>query len=266
MFKTVLTYVGGSADSAGPLQVAAEFATAQGADLIGLAGREPFVPTSDYITAEAMQMIADQEEEDLLLARTLFDEATIDLGKRAHWKVARERPNLSLARYAAGADLIVTGVSRKGHPCSVDCSSLVMEAGLPLLVAPPGVSKVAVGNILLAWRNTAEARRAITVSLPLLKQAETVTLVEIAARDDVDFAREAVHAALHRLEAHGVHAQADVDVGHDAAGMLMDKARHLGAGLIVSGAYGHSRMREWVLGGVTADLMAYSTLPLLFVH
>lgn len=266
MFKTVLTYVGGSAESAGSLRAAAAFATGQGSDLIGLAGREPFVPTSDFITAEAMQMIADQEEEDLLLARTLFDEVTIELGSRAHWKVARERPNQSLARFAAGADLVVTGVSRKGHHCPVDCSSLVMEAGLPVLVTPPGVDKVGLGNILVAWRNTAEARRAITVSLPLLKQAETVTLVEIAARDDVDFAREAVHAVQHRLEAHGVHAQADVDVGQDAAGMLLDKARHFGAGLIVSGAYGHSRMREWVLGGVTADLMAYSHLPLLFVH
>jgi nucleotide-binding universal stress UspA family protein len=266
MFKTVLTYVGSSSDDAAVMDAAVAFAKAQDAELIGLAGHEPFVPTSEYISAEAMQMIADQEEAGLQVARTLFDEATIGLGNRAHWRIVRERPNLSLTRAAAGADVIVTGVARKDHYCPIDCSSLVMEAGLPVLVTPPGVTKVGLGNIVVAWRNTAEARRAISVSLPLLKRAEKVTLVEVAARDDVVVARDVVHAVLRRLAAHGVRAQADVDVSHDAVGMLLEKARGSGAELVVLGAYGHSRTREWVLGGVTADLMACSPLPMFFVH
>ena len=266
MFKTVLTYAGSSSDDAAVMHSAVAFAKAQGSDVIGVAGHEPFVPTTEYITAEAMQMIANQEEADLQAARAAFDQATAGLGDHAHWKVARERPNLSLTRAAAGADVIVSGVARKGHHCPIDCSSLVMEAGLPVLVTPPGVSKVGLGNVVVAWRNTAEARRAVSVSLPLLKQAKTVTLVEVAARDDVVAARDVVNAVLRRLEAHGVHAQADVDVSHDAVGMLLEKARGSGAELIVLGAYGHSRMREWVLGGVTADLMACSPLPLFFVH
>jgi nucleotide-binding universal stress UspA family protein len=266
MFKTVLTYAGSSPDDAAVMHAAAAFAKAQGADLIGVAGHEPFVPTGEYISAEAMQMIADQEDADLQAARTAFDQAAIGLGDRAQWKVVRERPNVSLTRAAAGADIIVTGISRKGHHCAVDGSSLVMEAGLPVLVTPPGVWNVGLGNVVVAWRNTAEARSAISISLPLLKQAQKVTLIEVAARDDVVVARDVVQAVLRRLEAHGVRAQADVDVSHDAVGMLLEKAHGSGAELVVLGAYGHSRMREWVLGGVTADLMACSPLPLFLVH
>jgi nucleotide-binding universal stress UspA family protein len=112
-------------------------------------------------------------------------------------------------------------------------------------------------SILVAWKDTPEARRAIVDALPMLCKAKDVTVVEIVA-DEIDrpAATLGVKDVVAWLSHHGVLATEQVpgECGH-AAAQLERIASEVGAGLIVAGAYGHSRFREWILGGVTRGLV-----------
>ena len=110
--------------------------------------------------------------------------------------------------------------------------------------------------MLIGWKDSREARGAITNSLPFLKKAAHVTIAEIAQRNDLDAAGERLADVVRWLGRHGVTAEpvAKLSTGQDSH-ELHALALEQKAGLIVAGAYGHSRVREWVLGGVTRDLL-----------
>jgi len=112
-------------------------------------------------------------------------------------------------------------------------------------------------SILVAWKDTPEARRAIVDALPMLRKAKDVTVVEIV-EDDVDrpAAMSGVNDVVTWLSHHGVLAAEQVPSERGHAGAQLERiASEVGAGLIVAGAYGHLRFREWILGGVTKRLV-----------
>jgi nucleotide-binding universal stress UspA family protein len=122
----------------------------------------------------------------------------------------------------------------------------------------------------VAWKDTPEARRAVADSLPLLRKARDITVVAIPEQDDD---RSAVLAGVTDVVAwlarHGVTATAQVSEAsrNDTAADHLDKvAADVGAGLIVAGAYGHSRFRELILGGVTQHLVSQSARCVLLSH
>jgi nucleotide-binding universal stress UspA family protein len=122
----------------------------------------------------------------------------------------------------------------------------------------------------VAWKDTPEARRALADALPMLRKAGDVTIVEIPEGDDD---RSAVMAGVTDVAAwlarHGVTAAARVSDGarnETAAAQLEKVAGDVGAGLIVAGAYGHSRFRELILGGVTQYLVTQSARCVLLSH
>jgi nucleotide-binding universal stress UspA family protein len=133
----------------------------------------------------------------------------------------------------------------------------VMQAGRPVLVVPDGCNWPDLRRVMIAWKDTAEARRAVSDALPLLRQSTEVTVVEIV-EDEVDRA-----PALSRvkdvgawLSRHGVVASELVPAEKsNAAEQIEQIASGVRAGLVVAGAYGHSRLREWVFGGVTRRLL-----------
>ncbi len=138
-----------------------------------------------------------------------------------------------------------------------------MQAGRPLLVVPEAARWLDLRSVLVAWKDTPEARRAIVDSLPLLRKAEDVTIAEIVEDGG---SRE---AAMNRtsdvvswLSHHGITANALVSEESSTAdgAVALDRiASSVGAGVVVAGGYGHSRLREWVLGGVTQHLASEST-------
>jgi nucleotide-binding universal stress UspA family protein len=145
-----------------------------------------------------------------------------------------------------------------------------MQAGRPLLVVPDKVNWLDLRSVLVAWKDTPEARRAVADALPMLRKARDVTIVEIPERDDD---RSAVMAGVTDVAAwlarHGVTASARVSEAvrnATAAAQLEQVAGDLGAGLIVAGAYGHSRFRELILGGVTEYLVTQSARSVLLSH
>jgi nucleotide-binding universal stress UspA family protein len=147
-------------------------------------------------------------------------------------------------------------------------ADLVMQAGRPLFVSPDKVSWVDLRSVLVAWKDTPEARRAVADSLPMLRKAKDVTVVEIVEGDDSGSAAlSRVRDVVAWLSRHGVAASELVpETSGDAIARLDEIAANVGAGVVVAGAYGHSRFRELILGGMTQHLIAQSTRCVLLSH
>jgi nucleotide-binding universal stress UspA family protein len=164
-----------------------------------------------------------------------------------------------IAREARSADLVITGVGSGGILDAsrlMNIGDLVMQVGRPVLVVPAAANKLKLEQVVVGWKDTRETQRAAFDALPLLKTATRVTVVEISADEELAAARTHVEDVVGWLKWHGVVAEchASPSIGDDA-NLLNAIAREQGADVIVAGAYGHSRMREWVLGGVTRDLL-----------
>ena len=164
-----------------------------------------------------------------------------------------------LAREARAADLMLTGVARGDafdSSRAVNTGELVLRVGRPVLVVPLAARELRLERVLVAWKDTRESRRAIVDALPLLQQARRVTLGTVAEEGDLAITRARLADVGRWLARHGVVAEqvAAPAIGDDADALWV-LAQDLGADLIVAGAYGHSRLREWVLGGVTKNLL-----------
>jgi nucleotide-binding universal stress UspA family protein len=139
----------------------------------------------------------------------------------------------------------------------VDPSDLVMQVGRPLLVVPESCKWLDLRSVLVAWKDTVEARRAVSDALPLLRKSTEVTVAEII-EEEVDrvAALSRVGDVVRWLSRHGVMAREQVpEQCGDAATQLERIASNVGAGVVIAGAYGHSRLSEWILGGVTRRLV-----------
>lgn len=183
-----------------------------------------------------------------------------ELTDGAHWEFARQ---------ALYADLMVLGQrdatdeASSGTPPDF-VPSLLIETGRPALVLPYAGPIVQIGrSVLVAWKPTREAARAISAALPWLVRADHVDVVYYGDAPDL------VLQALQRyLQTHGVAATmhcGGVEQG-DAGSALLSQAADLDADMLVMGCYGHSRPREWVLGGATRSVLQSMTLPVLMVH
>jgi len=182
-----------------------------------------------------------------------------------------ELPGLC-ASEARSADLFVAtgGWPREtGFDWSDLVETVVFEAGRAVYLAPPGrKAGRAIRNVLVAWRDTRESARAIAEALPFLRAADATRIVTVdPLREGEARAARAADVAAH-LDRHGAKVEiAALDRNGGAiAAVLLDEARRMDADLVVMGAYGHSRFREWILGGVTRDMIAKSDRPLLLAH
>lgn len=165
-----------------------------------------------------------------------------------------------VAREARSADLLMTGVDRHSSMFDTahhaDIGDLVMRVGRPVLIVPTSAHGTSLDRVLVGWKDTRETRRAIVDALPLLKKAAFVAVAEIAQESEMDSARARLAQVVEWLKRHGIVAEpiASVSGGEDA--VHLDRlAREQKADVIVAGAYGHNRLREWILGGVTRDLL-----------
>lgn len=140
----------------------------------------------------------------------------------------------------------------------------LFQCGRPVLVLPQESRALPCETVAVAWNGSREAVRAVTAGLPFLQAAKTVRVISIGEEEKA--------GASERLSAffagHGISPQFDkLTAGHGEVGeLLIRQAVDDGAGLVVMGAYGHSRLREFVLGGATRSVLHESTLPLLLAH
>lgn len=176
-----------------------------------------------------------------------------------------------VAEQMRAADILITspeeGTARFNGARQIKLADLVLKAGRPVLVVGPGVDKLDPRNVVVGWKDTREARRAAEDALPLLKLANRVTVVEIAAEEDLRRAQIRTGDVAAWLERHGISSAVRVvRAVYEDSTRIADLARECGAGLVVGGAYGHTRAREWMLGGVTRDLLLRPTGCSLVSH
>jgi len=220
-----------------------------------------------------LESIVEEQEERAGAARRRFEQAAAAAGVSSAFRHAQgpmfEALNVN-ARYADLLVLTQEGDGESGPMLGGFADYTVMDCGRPVLVvpfigAPPPVG----GTALVAWSGTREAARAVHDALPLLALAHRVQVVVIQP-EDTELSGVPLPGAdlCEHLARHGLDAEAKVIAGHDvdAGNLLLSHAVDVDANLVVMGAYGHSRLREMVLGGMTRHMLAHMTVPVLMSH
>ena len=258
--------------------IAAELAGRLSAHLTGLAlALEPLVPAyamaapipTDFVVAVGEQAIADAAA-----AAAAFETAARDADVRFEARTLISIAGEGFMR-AAGelrlSDLVVVGQDDPDRPepmRSPLIESILFEAAAPALVIPyAGVSRLKTARAIVAWDGSAPAARAMRAAMPLLQLADEVKVVTVTEQEKRSAAALGVDIGAH-LARHGLKVDVrrmDNSVGNIAA-CLLNYAADEGSDWMVMGAYGHSRMRELLLGGATRDILASMTLPVLMTH
>ncbi len=245
------------------LQIAGNLAQRFHAGVIGIAACQPLqiVYGDGFITGDLIEEDRNEMARELQKAEADFRSALEARAASIEWRSTVLLAALSdyLAREARGADLVITGVASGNvldAPRAANTSDLVMQVGRPVLIVPGSTDNVELNRVVVGWKDTRETRRAVYDALPVLKMATHVAVVEICDEEDLAPARMRLNDVVAWLGRHGVVAQlfALPSSGTDTA-QLYAIAEEQNADVIVAGAYGHSRLREWVLGGVTRDLL-----------
>jgi nucleotide-binding universal stress UspA family protein len=197
----------------------------------------------------------------------LQPEPSISQGVSADWieDTDRVEPHLMLrARYS---DLVVMG-----RPQTVDLMPynliewLLMDAGRPVLIAPDSNGASVTGTVVVGWKESPEAARAVAASMPLLRLARRVVLVGV--EEKVAAGSEPLEHLARQLAWHGISAETRyvADPGSHAADRLGAIAAEMHADMLVVGAYGHGPLRETIFGGVTRALIERADVPVFMMH
>ena len=273
---TVMVSLALDASNDARLEVAGQLTERFDAGVVGVAAAQ-FSPPLYFTTGQMAQDLIEQGQlsirERLAELEAQFRGAIKNRAKYIAWRSALDFPTRFVIQEARCADLVITGGLSPAFSDAFALASpkdLVMQTGRPLLIVPDGVNWLDLRSVLVAWKDATEARRAIADSLPLLRQAKTIVVAEIPdAESERSSAQARVGDVVAWLSRHGLNASARVPErrdGADTAQQLEDIAGDLGASLIVAGAYGHSRFRELVLGGMTQHLITQSTRCVLLSH
>ncbi|MEG3175790.1 universal stress protein [Sphingomonas sp. RB3P16] len=165
------------------------------------------------------------------------------------------------------ADLIVLNRRLNGFAMpelAEAASTLIVKAGKPILAVPQNLVRFDLTHALVAWDGSPPAAAALRAAVPLLRLAQTVTLLEVAA-EEITHPTEEGAAYLSRYDVHASVVRT-ARAGRPVAECILEQARHAAAGYIVMGGFGHLRLVEALLGGTTRTLLEHSPLPLFLAH
>lgn len=237
------------------------------------------IPTTDFpafmevpSAFEAIQKVRQYREQEAERAQVAFEEVTRRAGIHAEWRCVEGELTEKLGESARYADLLIVG---QHNPDEHDANQgladrLVLEVGRPCLVIPYIGARETLGKcVLVAWNARREAVRAVNDALPILQNADCVVVLAVnpfygeAGEGDIPSAD-----ICHHLARHGVRTAAETTVAKDidVASLLLSHAADMGADMLVMGAYGHSRLREMVLGGVSREMFQTMTVPVFMSH
>jgi nucleotide-binding universal stress UspA family protein len=274
-YKRIMVPLNGTDDTGQALGLAFDLGQRFEAEVIGLhAATEtstalPYMGESmsgallDNMVAAMEKETADRQQ----AAQAAFDAALKAVAGAGQLMVRHGAEDDVLAQYGRLADLVVVarGASDTALSESPTLQAAIMNTGRPVLVAPPEQAKTLGRNILVAWNGSAQAARSLGAAMPLLCQADTVTLLQI---DEGSGEGPPIEDAVDYLAAHGCQAQAVTQPhGHGSIGDdLLLAAHNRRADLLVMGAYSHNRIRELVFGGATLEALLDATIPVLMIH
>lgn len=271
--KDVVAFVDGRTQTRETLSWAARLAQEHDAHLTAVFAW-PFLVSAGpeaFVRGDAVKTLLDayMREAGALerTCRAAFEELARECGLRTAWRSVHTHDDLVVhARYADLAIVARTEASdRSGLPLDLP-QSLVLSAGRPVVLLPPDPAAFRCRRVVLGWNASREAARAAADALPLLRRAEAVQVLVVDAHvrpnghgeePGADIAQHLVrHGAnveVNRVSAHGA----------DAGLVILSEAASFGADLVVMGAYGHSRLTEFVFGGATRTALREADLPVL---
>lgn len=277
-YKTILTHLDSSSSLPSRVKLAANLANRQSAHLIGVAPAGiAVIPGDGYlsITSDLITELQAQLDSAANAAVQQFETICKDMGVDSVESFAIGNvPSDMILLQARYCDLVVISqADTESRPSGANrgfVEQVVLGAGKPVIVVPNTGHCVDMGKrVIFAWDGSREAARAATDAMPILAAADTVEVLVVNEKTRSGFkhgpvpgtdialylARQGVNVEVRNL-------QSDIDIGDT----LLSHAADFGADLIVMGSYGHSRLREWVMGGATRTLLNSMTVPVLMSH
>jgi nucleotide-binding universal stress UspA family protein len=279
MIKDLLLVTTGEGDDAAAFATAASLAAESSAHLAVLVqarfrtpapdpGARGIFPVGDYPAMIEQALLEAEAERGRWLERLRAAELPGDV------RVAKTFPSEpgNAALHAHYCDLSLIGLEAFGSLSGRVhdfVAKLLLASGRPLMAIPRGWKPVPAQRVAIGWRPDAPAVRAVHDALAWLQRAREVEVICVADRAGFEGHGEEPGADLAtHLARHGVRTTVHrvVGDGRDPGAQLMQRAGELGADLLVAGGYGHSRLREWALGGTTRYLLENAALPVFYSH
>lgn len=239
-------------------------------------GYEPAYVYGDYfLTAEMLEDLRKTSQADRDKTEAHVIAAAAQQGIKAGWFSAEQAPAEELAAHARLSDLLILGQEDKEDTRATSggfSEYVVFSVGRPVLVTPPGYRQETVGQrILLCWDGSREAARALADAAPFLQVAEELMI--LAVQEDKGVIRRSLAPPPDELKVYCQAHSYDISkyihrtrAQQSIGDVILSVAAEEKVDLVVMGAYGHSRLREWVLGGATHSLLKASPVPVLLSH
>ncbi len=273
--RSILLHLDASSSAVRRLRAAHLLAAAHGAELEVLYAVTPALllyPMAASADSQLAGMLATLDVETRARMRSAFERERVHVGlPNLPWNESDDSPVLAFKRRAFEVDLLVMAQvdpDEQQSQVPVDFApSVLIETGKPALMLPHIHSGSEFGKtILIAWKDSAASARAVTAALPMLRLAKSVHVASWEEPGEVEVGKP---LSVERfLQRHGVAARIHrcgrptSEIGD----LLLSMASDVQADLLVMGCYGHSRAREWLLGGVTRTIFQSMTLPVLMSH
>jgi nucleotide-binding universal stress UspA family protein len=279
MYKTIVVHIDGGARQESRLRAAALLAVKHGAHLVGSGATGLSMMDYSLLTGGMTPPVIGDEFQNLRDGAAAhleaFRQAAEHLGVTApETRLIEDDPRYALLLQSRYADLVVLSQdadTSPGLPSRVRGlpEHVALRGARPVLVVPPSyLGEPIPGTAVVGWDGGMQALRAISAALPLLALAASVKLAVINpdVLTELHGDQPGADMALY-LARHGAQVEVVVERTRATCGeALCALARSCGAGLMVNGAFGHSRYREWMLGGTTRELLERAPVPLLIAH
>lgn len=273
--KDILLHLDASERAPVRLELAVQLAAASEAHLTGLFVLDVALPPIADMAGGGGALAALLEE---MRAAALADAARAEAAFRARcehegiaheWRLVEGLTAEQVTFAAHYADLVVLGQAEPGgaEAAAPTIDDVLFYSGRPVLIVPYAGSFPTIGRrVLVGWKAGREASRALHDALPLMRGADIVRVLSVNPAGGPQHLPGA--AITRHLARHGIAAEASHTVSEEVpeGDILLNVAAEMGADLLVAGGYGHSRLREFVLGGVTRTLLQRMTLPVLLSH
>ena len=276
-YKTILVHCDADPRVAHRLAIAVELAKRDQAHLVGVHIQEPFEAPPMFAGSAAMgnlfALFEETAKTNLATAKAAFAKAVKGTELSTQWRSEDGYVDARLPVHARYADLMVLGQSEPDAPSFVPFDlpeTMALSTGRPILVVPHAGAPAECGKtVLLCWNASRESARAASDALPLLQAASKVIVLCVDAHSsNYGHGAEPGADVAAWLARHGVKVtvQRDVASDSDVGSVILSRAADHEVDLVVMGLYGHSRLREMVLGGASRTLLASMTVPVFMSH
>ena len=273
----ILVHVDQSPRAQMRLDIAAELARQHGAHLTALQVIDVAMPVmalgdggGGAVIAELMEQMRQSALTAGVKLKAAFETALAREGIMGEWRQVEGTTREILALHGRYADLLVLGQDDPESDSAGLLEAVVFDSGRPVLAIPfAGTFKTVGKRVLVGWNASREASRALHDALPLIAKAETATVFLANPTRGLDGHGEEPGADIARhMVRHGLKVEVAKVIADDVpdSALLLNHASDMGADLLVMGAYGHSRLREFILGGMTRSLLREMTVPVLLSH